>query len=140
MDIEKMRKWLEITNEYRESNFWSSVLKQKHPDEFFREAVCNPKFDIYLNENYYFIIFEIPGVNREDLSINLITNTHLKINGRIKPVLPFEMGMKRERIYGDFERVIELPEPTYAHLMQTQIYNGLLHISYPRKSVLNNFQ
>ncbi|MEH7503676.1 Hsp20/alpha crystallin family protein [Neobacillus drentensis] len=140
MDIEKMRKWLEITNEYRESNFWSSVLKQKHPDEFFKETICNPKFDIYQNENYYFIIFEIPGLNQEDLSLNLITNTHLKINGRIKPVLPLEMEMKRERIYGDFERVIELPEPTYAHLMQTQIYNGLLHISYPRKSEMINFQ
>lgn len=140
MDIEKMRKWLEITNEYRESNFWSSVLKQKHPDEFFKETICNPKFDIYQNEYYYFIIFEIPGVTQEDLSLNLITNTHLKINGRIKPVLPLEMGMKRERIYGEFERVIELPEPTYAHLMQTQIYNGLLHISYPRKSEMINFQ
>ncbi|MFL6554941.1 MAG: Hsp20/alpha crystallin family protein, partial [Bacillus sp. (in: firmicutes)] len=121
MDIEKMRKWLEITNEYRESNFWSSVLKQKHPDEFFRETTCNPKYDIYQNGNYYFIIFEIPGVNQEDLSLTLITNTQLKINGRIKPVLPLEMEMTRERTYGDFERVIELPEPTHTHLIQTQI-------------------
>ncbi|MEH7154823.1 Hsp20/alpha crystallin family protein [Neobacillus drentensis] len=134
MDIEKMRKWLEITNDYRESNFWSNVLKQKHPDEFFKEETCKPKFDIYQNETYNFIIIEIPGVNQEDLSINLISNTHLKINGNIKPILPLEMEMRRERVYGEFERVIELPEATQAHLMNIQIYNGLLHISYPRKS------
>ena len=135
MDIEKMRKWLEITNDYRESNFWSNVLKQKHPEEFFREeTTCNPKIDLYQNESYYFIIFEIPGVNQEDLSINLISSTHLKINGKIKPILPLEMEMRRERVYGEFERVIELPEATQAHLMHIQVYNGLLHISYPRKT------
>jgi HSP20 family protein len=133
MDIEKMRKWLEITNEYKESNFWSNVLKQKHPDEFFREEICHPKFDIYQNETSFFIIFEIPGVNQEDLSLNLISNTHLKLSGKIKPILPVEMELKRERVYGEFERVIELPEATEAHLMHIQIYNGLLHISYPRK-------
>ncbi|QED46191.1 Hsp20/alpha crystallin family protein [Cytobacillus dafuensis] len=133
MDIEKMRKWLEITNEYRNSDFWSSVLKQKHPDEFFKEKMPNPIFDMYQNENYNFIIFEIPGVNQEDLSLNLISNTHLKISGKINPVLPLEMEMKRERVYGEFERVIELPEATQAHLMHIQVNNGLLHISYPRK-------
>ncbi|MFB5195744.1 spore coat protein [Bacillus sp. AFS073361] len=132
MDIEKMRRWLEITNEYRESNFWSSVLKQKQPDEFFREVSLNPKFDLYQNDYYNFIIFEIPGVNPEDVSLSLISNNHLKINGRIKPVLPLEMEMKREREYGDFERVIDLPEPTQAHLIHSQINNGLLHLSYPR--------
>ena len=33
MDIEKMRKWLEITNEYKKSDFWTSVLEQKYPDQ-----------------------------------------------------------------------------------------------------------
>lgn len=29
MDIEKIRKWLEITNEYKQSDFWTNVLKHK---------------------------------------------------------------------------------------------------------------
>lgn len=34
MDIEKIRKWLEITNEYKQSDFWTNVLKHKAPEHF----------------------------------------------------------------------------------------------------------
>jgi HSP20 family protein len=133
VDIEKMRKWLEITNSYRKSDFWSSVLKQTSPDDFFREEKDYSVYDIYQNEQYNFIIFEIPGVSREDLSLHLISNTHLKISGNIKPIFPSEMELKRERVQGEFERVIELPEATLAHLLNISIHNGLLYISYPRQ-------
>ncbi len=33
MDIEKMKKWLEITNEYKKTDFWTRVLEEKYPDE-----------------------------------------------------------------------------------------------------------
>ena len=140
MDIEKMRKWLEITNEYKKSDFWTSVLKEKHTDELSKEVRLKPIFDIYQNEHHNFIIIEIPGVHQADLSLNLISNTHLRISGKIKPVIPLEMEIKRERVYGEFERVIELPEATQAHLLYIQIYNGLLHISYPRKVEPIRFQ
>jgi HSP20 family protein len=87
-----------------------------------------------------FIIFEIPGVDQKDLSLNLISNTHLRISGKVNPVLPLEMEIKKERVYGEFERVIELPEATQAHLMHIQINNWLLHISYPRKVESVSFQ
>lgn len=34
MDFEKIRKWLEITNEYKQSDFWTNVLKYKAPEHF----------------------------------------------------------------------------------------------------------
>ena len=33
MDIEKMRKWLAITNEYKKTDFWTRVLEEKYPNE-----------------------------------------------------------------------------------------------------------
>src|SRR4051794_39258733 len=128
MDIEKMRKWLEITNEHKKSDFWTRILEQKHPDEFLKEKTYQPKLDMYQNEYYSFIIFEIPGINREDLSINLISNTQLSITGKIQSLLPLEKEIKRERVYGEFERVVDLLEPTQAQLMHIQMYNGLLQI------------
>ena len=132
MDIEKMRKWLEITNEYKKSDFWTSVLEQKYPDQSPKKEEGKPKLDIYQNENYNFIIVEIPGVNQKDLSLHLISHTKLKISGKIMPVFSQEIEIRKERVYGEFERVIELPEATYVHLMNIQIYNGLLYVSYPR--------
>lgn len=34
MDLDKMRKWLEITNEYKQNDFWTNVLKYKAPEQF----------------------------------------------------------------------------------------------------------
>lgn len=132
MDIEKMRKWLEITNEYKKSDFWTSVLEQKYPDQSPKKEECKPKLDIYQNENENYIIVEIPGVDQQDLSLHLISHTKLKISGKIMPVFSQEVEIKKERVYGEFERVIELPEATHVHLINIQIYNGLLYISYPR--------
>ena len=87
MDIEKMRKWLEITNEYKKTDFWTRVLEEKYPDEILKENQYQPKYDIYQNEYYNFIIFEIPGVNRENLSLHLISNTQLKVSGIIDPII-----------------------------------------------------
>lgn len=139
MDIEKIRKWLEITNEYKKTDFWTRVLEQKYPDMFPIENKHQPRLDIYQNEYYNFIIVELPGVNREELSLNLISNTQLKISGKILPLLALENEIKREMVYGDFERVIDLPEATHAQFIHTQMNNGLLQISYPRHVEPINF-
>ena len=132
MDIEKMRKWLEITNEYKKSDFWSSVLKEKHPDDFLKIEKDHPKVDIYQDAQNNYVIIEIPGMNQGNLFLHLISNTQLKISGKINPILPQEMEIKKERTYGEFERIIELPEPTNATNLRLQNHNGLLYISYPR--------
>jgi HSP20 family protein len=147
MDIEKMRKWLEITNHYKKTDFWTRVLEEKYPDviqkesqsEIQRESQYWPKYDIYQNEYYNFIIIEIPGVNRENLSLFLISNSQFKVKGKIHPILPYDKEIQRERKYGEFERIINLPEATHAHLMHIQINDGLLQISYPRNVEPINF-
>jgi HSP20 family protein len=135
MDIEKMRKWLEITNAYKKTDFWTRVLEERYQDENIKENKYQPKCDIYQNEYYNFIVFEIPGVHRENLSLQLITSTQLKVYGKIHPILSLEKEVKRERVYGEFERVIDLPEPTQPQLMHIGIDNGLLLVSYPRQTI-----
>ncbi|WP_338472131.1 Hsp20/alpha crystallin family protein [Niallia sp. XMNu-256] len=135
MDIEKMRKWLEITNEYKKTDFWTRVLQERYPNENIKEDKYQPKCDMYQNESYNFIIIEIPGVTRENLSLSLISNTQLKINGKCQPIFLLEKEIRRERVYGDFQRIIDLPEPTKPELMHIQIDNGLLLVSYPRQTV-----
>ncbi|WP_394231879.1 Hsp20/alpha crystallin family protein [Niallia oryzisoli] len=139
MDIEKIRKWLQITNEYKKTDFWTRVLEEKYPDEMVRMHHFQPKYDIYQNEHYTFIIFEIPGVDRESLSLHLISNTQLKISGIIHPFLILEKEIIRERTYGEFERIINLPEAAHAQHMHIQINDGLLQISYPRNIELVHF-
>ncbi|AUZ25387.1 spore coat protein CotP [Bacillus cabrialesii] len=134
MDLEKMRKWLEITNEYKQSDFWTNVLKYKAPEQFFDSKAFTLVYDFYQDEEYNFIIVEIPGVYEEELTIRLLSKTKLLIKGTSTPVFPAEMEVQRERYYGEIERTIQLPEAAESHLLQFQMLNGLLHISYPRQA------
>lgn len=132
MDLDKMRKWLEITNEYKKTDFWSRVLEEKNPNEILKGNIDELKYDIYQNEYCNFIIVEVPGVNRENLALHLISNTQLKVSGVILPILSLEKEIKRGRIYGEFEQIIDLPEPAQTQFMTIQLNDGLLQISYPR--------
>ncbi|MDO8223886.1 spore coat protein CotP [Bacillus cabrialesii] len=134
MNIEKMRKWLEITNEYKQSDFWTNVLKYKAPEQFFDSKAYTLVYDFYQDEEYNFIIVEMPGVYEEELTIRLLSKTKLLIKGTSTPVFPAEMEVQRERYYGEIERTIQLPEAAESHLLQFQMLNGLLHISYPRQA------
>ncbi|MGY0700205.1 spore coat protein CotP [Bacillus subtilis] len=133
MDLDKMRKWLEITNEYKQNDFWTNVLKYKAPEQFFNTNTYTLVYDFYQDEEDNFIIVEMPGVYEEELTIRLLSKTQLLIKGTITPVFPAEMEVLRERYYGEIERIIQLPEATESHLLQIQLLNGLLHISYPRQ-------
>lgn len=133
MDLEKMRKWLEITNEYKQNDFWTNVLKYKAPEQFFNTNTYTLVYDFYQDEEDNFIIVEMPGVYEEELTIRLLSKTQPLIKGTITPVFPAEMEVSCERYYGEIERIIQLPEATESHLLQIQLLNGLLHISYPRQ-------
>ncbi|MEH7742837.1 spore coat protein CotP [Bacillus subtilis] len=133
MDFEKIRKWLEITNEYKQSDFWTNVLKYKAPEQFFDSDAYTLVYDFYQDEEYNFIIVEMPGVYEEELTIRLLSETQLLIKGTVTPLFPAGMEVQRERYYGEIERTIQLPEATEFHLLQFQMLNGLLHISYPRQ-------
>ena len=45
-----------------------------------------------------------------------------------------EFEVKKERYYGEFEREIELPEPTDAKSIQVHFQDGLMQVSYPRQN------
>ncbi|ASF28038.1 MULTISPECIES: Hsp20/alpha crystallin family protein [Bacillus amyloliquefaciens group] len=132
MDIEKMRKWLEITNEHKPSDFWTNVLKRKSPEDFFSLQKNTLIYDIYQDEQHTFVIVELPGVYEEELTLRLLSRTRLHIKGNITPLFPKDMGICQNRYYGEIDETIDLPEPAEPHFLQAQCVNGLLHISYPR--------
>ncbi|WP_053363568.1 Hsp20/alpha crystallin family protein [Bacillus sp. FJAT-27251] len=132
MDKEKIKKWLEITNQGGKNEFWTHVLRSKHPEAFIDPQEETPAFNVYQDGQYNYIIVEIPGVLAENLFLKLLSNKQLRISGKRTPYLPEELELKRESLYGDFERIIELPEETSPHLLTIQMHMGLLYISYPR--------
>ncbi|OIU71695.1 Hsp20/alpha crystallin family protein [Rossellomorea aquimaris] len=133
MDIEKMKKWLELTNQYKSDNFWNSVFESKNPTRFFNTDDDFPKYDIYQNNTHVCIILEAPGLTKEDIKFSLSSNTNLLIKGTVRQFYPKEIEIHSERFSGEFERTIPLPEPAEAKSINIQFFNGLIQVAYPRK-------
>lgn len=133
MNVEKVKKWLDITNQFRMQDDWVKVFSQYPPNQFFKHHNHPfPKVDIYQDELVNIIIVELPGVYQEDIQLFLKTNRELTIKGKINSLFSNWIHIKKERYLGEFERTIQLPEPTETHLIKTVYQAGLLQITYPR--------
>ncbi|WP_442598382.1 Hsp20/alpha crystallin family protein [Neobacillus sp. D3-1R] len=135
MNVEKMRHWLEMSNKLQGNDFWKKIFDHHPPETFFQKRGNYPLADCYQNDSSICLILEIPGVQPNDIHISLQSNSHLLIKGMIKPLFPKEMVINTERFYGEFERVIHLPEPTEPHLIQIHYHQGLIQVTYPRQNI-----
>lgn len=133
MDIDKIRNWIELTGQYQKNDFWRNLFSHSLPEKVLKADDAFPLYDIYQNQSSVCIIIELPGINRDDLSISLRQKSALVVKGKTVPFFPADMEVKKERYYGDFERVIPLPEPTDSASIQVNFFDGLVQVSYPRK-------
>lgn len=135
MDYEKIKRWLAITRDYQENDFWTKIFAYNTPEQFFENRQSNtlPKYDLYQNETHVCVIIELPGITSKDVNVSLNSDTYLLVRGNFPLLFPNEMEITKERYYGTFERLIPLPEPTELHLLQINHHNGLFQITYPKK-------
>jgi HSP20 family protein len=114
-----MRRMLEETDVWggQQQQFWS------------------PKVDVLVRDNNLVVRADIPGVNRNDIKVEL-TDDGLLIEGERK----FEQqdegtGFRRfERSYGSFQRLIPLPDGIDAAQAQANFENGVLEVIVPMPS------
>ena len=133
MNMEKMKKWLELTNEYKSDSFWSSVFENNPPGQFFDNEFDFPRYDVYQNETHHCLVIEAAGISKEDIQFSLSSNNKLIIKGFVRSLYPKEMEVALQRNYGKFEKIIELPEPTDVQSIDIQFFNGLIQVAFPRK-------
>ena len=105
-------------------------------DEFFNDAVAtrqegfSPRIDISENEKQFLIDVALPGVNKDDIDVNL-ENGRLTISGERK----FESedkGKQYHRVeshYGSFTRTFQLPDNVDDNSISASYKDGILEIS-----------
>jgi len=95
-------------------------------------AMWVPNVEVFERDNHLIVRAELPGVNNEDVRVEL-TDAGLVIQGERKS----EHEERREgvylseRSYGEFYRLIPLPEDAQADQAQARFNNGVLEISIP---------
>lgn len=142
--MEKLKQWMEMAQKYQSGNFWDVIFDQdSNTDEqnnqtYRRESQANPPLnrfpltDIYLTDTQVIVIIELPGFQKEDVQVSLSGNK-LLIKGVSKIPIMTGTPFLNERKYGEFERLIELPEPTERKDIQAKFENGLLFVTYTRR-------
>jgi HSP20 family protein len=100
------------------------------------DLFLKPKLDLSAGEKDYKISIEIPGVSEKDVNIELVNDT-LIIRGEKKQQTEEKNKhfYRLERSYGEFQRILSLPDDADRETINADFKNGVLNITIPRKSV-----
>ncbi len=96
--------------------------------------VWAPAVDIYETKDDVVVKAELPGMNKEDIKINIVDNS-LVIEGEKKQEkeIKEENYYRVERRYGAFRRVIDIPVPVKTEGIEATYKDGVLEIKLPKK-------
>jgi HSP20 family protein len=96
-------------------------------------APAYPAMNVWANEKGAMVTAELAGVNPEDIDISVVGDT-LTLTGNREPheLAEGETYHRRERSYGRFSRVFQVPLEVEAGKVEAVFEKGILHISLPR--------
>lgn len=93
-----------------------------------------PALNVWEDDDQLFVEAELPGMEMSDLEIYVNGGNQLSIKGERKlPSSNEGTWHRRERGYGKFARVIELPHLVDAEKVQASFKHGVLTIALPKQ-------
>jgi len=97
------------------------------------ERMWAPAVDIRENKDDLVLAFEIPGIREKDVTVS-ITGDLLTVRGerRFDHEVKDESYYRVERLYGKFERNIELPMAVQSDKVRAAYRNGVLEVTLPK--------
>lgn len=98
------------------------------------EGIWHPSVDISENENAFVLKAELPGVKREDISID-INNKTLTLKGekKFEEKTEKENYVRVERSYGSFSRTFALSDKVDTENVKATYKDGVLEVILPKK-------
>jgi HSP20 family protein len=99
------------------------------------EQAPRMKVDIEETDQAYILRADVPGANREDITVTVDGNTvAITANVEQQRVDPNGNMITLERIYGEEYRVFTLPQEVDESKAEARIENGVLVLTLPKKS------
>ena len=92
-----------------------------------------PPVDIYETSDGIVLKVELPGVNKDDVSVEVKDNVlTLKGERLLDPEIKDEHYYRKERSFGKFNRSFSLQEPIKPDLIKAGFKDGVLTVEVPR--------
>lgn len=111
-------------------------------DEFFQKGVSQansgmptfaPKCDIEETDSHYVLSFDLPGLKKEDIQIELCGDQLCVSGERSEHNEERKKNLTRsERFYGSFTRSFMLPAGVKPDSIETDYKDGVLHVAIPK--------
>ena len=93
----------------------------------------NPAVDVYENENAIVLKAELPGVEKDQIVVDVEGRTlTLKGERSGENEIKEDSYYRRERVYGRFERSFALPAEVDADAIKAEFKDGVLKIEVPK--------
>lgn len=90
----------------------------------------SPRYEVDETDDYYVISLDIPGVNRDDLKLE-VTGSQLIITGERK-----SLGRAVNQRYGKFQRVFSLPDGVTADGVAAEYIDGVLRLAITKPATI----
>lgn len=100
---------------------------------FTREPLAlAPRMDVYQKDNAIFVKAELPGLKKEDITVEL-EGDQLTIHGESKAETEVkeEDYYRSERSFGSFYRRMQLPAGVTADQIEAKLTDGVLEVRIP---------
>ena len=93
----------------------------------------SPPCDVEETDTHYLLNFDLPGVKKDEIKIELVDN-QLVVSGERKEEheKKGKTSFQKERYYGAFQRVFQLPNVASADKVEANFQEGVLQIAIPK--------
>lgn len=93
----------------------------------------SPKLDVVETDKSFLIEFDVPGVEKEDIEINVHEGI-LTIRGerKAREIEETETRIRAERVTGSFSRAFHLPSEIKEKKISARMENGVLYVELPK--------
>jgi HSP20 family protein len=117
-------------------DFFGRRAKSWWPERWFRREELDmrvPTVDLYEEKDDIVVKAELPGIDKENVEVNLTDHT-LTIKGEKKKQeeVKEENYYRSERSYGSFLRTLELPKDVHGDKVKASFKNGILEVRMPK--------
>ena len=110
------------------------MMERVFPSQRMMPALKQPRVDIIDLGNALQVVADLPGVQKDDIEINL-TPERLEISAESKTETERkeEEYTYRERGYASYKRTLDLPAEVLPDKAEAKFTNGVLEIAMPKK-------
>jgi HSP20 family protein len=138
MEMDKLKKWLDLAQTYQAESFWNQIFDEKKTNStpppltnpFTKAQEYFPKCDLFEDDGKLVVELEIPGLSKDDVHVS-INEQVLTITGEFKSLKPSRKYFLKERANHRFKKELTLPFPVLPAKCSSMLSDGILVISLP---------